>query len=83
MKLRTSQSLHERHGASERGAPRLTGWPVAILAWLAARLSSRARVRNDLVELGRLDDNMLRDIGISRWDVERMRAGWYRRGSDT
>jgi uncharacterized protein YjiS (DUF1127 family) len=58
--------------ASNRGS---TGVPVSRLA--TAFLNWRQR-RSELRSLQSLDDHMLKDIGVSRCDVEHQaRAGWF------
>jgi uncharacterized protein YjiS (DUF1127 family) len=50
---------------------------VPILRLATACLNWRRR-RAELRSLQRLDDHMLKDIGVSRCDVERqVRAGWF------
>jgi uncharacterized protein YjiS (DUF1127 family) len=45
---------------------------VAIRAWFA-----RARRREDLGRLAKLDDHLLKDIGVSREETLRESAKWF------
>ena len=57
-------------GAGRGAAPRRLG-PVAKFATLLAdRLSTWLRRGRERRDLGMLDDHMLKDIGVSRADVE-------------
>ena len=75
MILQWRQRLSGAQGIVADAACRSTGRARALVARLAGLLGVGLRIRRDLTALSRLDDNMLRDIGISRWDVERFRAG--------
>ena len=46
---------------------RMRAIPVAMFGWLAAAL----RRRRGRKELARLDDHLLRDVGLTRHDIER------------
>jgi uncharacterized protein YjiS (DUF1127 family) len=59
--------------AARRADPSAGSWPAALtrpirqgLAWIG----SQRRLRRDIKELMALDDRILRDIGLSRCDVE-------------
>jgi uncharacterized protein YjiS (DUF1127 family) len=58
---------------SERTRAAAAGWSTSIASFLAS-LRSRIRRRRDsrlaIAELRAFDDRMLRDIGISRWDID-------------
>lgn len=86
MEMHTTSSLHAVHGLTlPRPRQSAAAWPrrmVASLARLAASLRCALRVRGDLVELARLNDHMLHDIGLDRSDVALIRAGRYERGRD-
>lgn len=75
MTLQWRQRLSGAQGIAADAACRSTGLALALVTRLAGLLRVGLRIRRDLTVLSRLDDNMLRDIGISRWDVERFRAG--------
>ena len=75
MTLQFRQRLLGVQGLAADAASQSTGRVRGFLARLAGLLGVGLRIRRDLAALSRLDDNMLRDIGISRWDVERIRAG--------
>lgn len=80
MQTRLPQMLRPAGGAAgRRPAPRPGTWILAALNRVARLLGIDTRVRRDRAELSRLDDHMLRDIGVSRWDVERIRVGDYER----
>jgi uncharacterized protein YjiS (DUF1127 family) len=77
--------LRGAHRAAGRNnaAARLIAGMRAALAEAVRLLRIGRRVRRDLMALSRLDAHMLRDIGVSRWDVERLYAGsWDRREAD-
>ena len=40
------------------------------LAWLIAAIAHELRIRRDLRQLAAMDDHMLKDIGLSRGDIE-------------
>lgn len=75
MTLQWRQRLFGVRGIAADPICRSTGLARALVTGLAGLLRVGLRIRRDLTVLSRLDDNMLRDIGISRWDVERFRAG--------
>ena len=69
-------ALHGAHGRSAcNAARRRFGRLHTALAATLRLLRTGRRIRKDLAALSRLDAHMLRDIGISRWDVERLQAG--------
>jgi uncharacterized protein YjiS (DUF1127 family) len=45
-------------------------WPVKAVAAYAAALAAERRARETVRELERWDEHMLRDIGLTRMDVE-------------
>ena len=46
------------------------------LAWLVAAIGRELRIRRDMRQLAAMDDHMLKDIGLLRYDVEyRVRYG--------
>jgi uncharacterized protein YjiS (DUF1127 family) len=65
--------LYEVHGPFESVAvaqkpSRLAGLIAAIWAW-PGEVAKRGRLRRAHLELSRLDDRMLKDIGISRGEI--------------
>ena len=40
------------------------------LAWLAAAIANELRIRRDMRQLAAMDDQMLKDIGLRRSEVE-------------
>ena len=51
---------------------RWTGLLFAILSQVAAALTAELRARRAAAELAAMDDRMLRDIGVSRSEIERV-----------
>jgi uncharacterized protein YjiS (DUF1127 family) len=43
---------------------------VRGLAWLLAAISHELRIRRDMQHLAAMDDHMLKDIGLSRCEIE-------------
>jgi len=75
MEMHSPQSLYDIHGLSTRAPvrPRLR-WirrATAVLLRLKFALTAEMRARRAAAELAKLDDRLLRDIGISRGDIER------------
>ncbi len=75
MTLQWRQRLFGAQGIAADAACQSIGRVHAQMARLAGLIGIGLRIRRDLAALSRLDDNMLRDIGVSRWDVERYHAG--------
>ncbi len=82
MTLQLRQRLLGAQGIAADAAGQSIGRIRAFVTRLAGLLGVGLRIRRDLAALSRLDDNMLRDIGVSRWDVERFRAGSHQGGID-
>jgi uncharacterized protein YjiS (DUF1127 family) len=40
------------------------------LAWLIAAIADELRIRRDMRQLARMDDHMLKDIGLCRCEIE-------------
>ena len=54
---------HARLAAAARG-----------LGWLIAAITDELRIRRDMRQLAAMDDHMLKDIGLSRCEIEFLRA---------
>ena len=84
MEMQTARSLLQVHGIGSEPAHRL-----GVLASAFSTLKSAARViarwrrqRRDIMELQRMDDRLLADIGITRGEAESMvRHGRWGQGS--
>jgi uncharacterized protein YjiS (DUF1127 family) len=76
MEMHSRQSLSDVHGVSSRDQARLRRlWIVGMLALVSRAklaLKSELKARRAATELARMDDRMLRDIGISRSEIERV-----------
>ena len=76
MEMHSPQSLYAVHGISirarTRSRSRWTSLLFAILSQLAASLTAELRARRAAAELAAMDDRMLRDIGVSRSEIERV-----------
>jgi len=74
MEMHSPQSLYAVHGISigrrPRSRPHWTTFLAAILSKLTASLKAELRVRRAIAELAGMDDRMLRDIGISRSEID-------------
>jgi uncharacterized protein YjiS (DUF1127 family) len=74
MEMHSRQSLYDVHGISARDKARLQLlWTTGIFALLTrvkSALRAEIQARRAASELAALDDRMLRDIGISRSDIE-------------
>ena len=79
MEMHTPQSLYRIHGISLPHGPRprqgLIGRLFSRLAALRSTIEAEVRARRAATELAGLDDNMLRDIGVARGDIERIVRG--------
>jgi len=49
---------------------------IILLSTALGTLTGALRRRRRLVRLEQLDDRMLRDIGLTRWDIDSMRRHW-------
>ena len=76
-------STSTRHGhlqcISSSAGPLADIGPLALLRRLGAFLATRRRHREALVALRNMDERELRDIGISRSDIEAAVGGTLRR----
>ena len=74
MEMHTRQSLYEVHGITAPARVRLSsrwkGWIFAIFSKLRLALKAELQARRAAAELTRMDDRMLRDIGIGRSEIE-------------
>ncbi|HVJ44044.1 MAG TPA: DUF1127 domain-containing protein [Dongiaceae bacterium] len=48
------------------------GWVMSLASSLQSKFQDARQMRRDLAALQSLDDRMLKDIGVSRYDVERV-----------
>jgi uncharacterized protein YjiS (DUF1127 family) len=53
-----------------RAAPARTAWPWSMLAALSAHLRRTREIRRARAELESLDDRALRDIGLTRQEID-------------
>lgn len=68
----STQTLPRSGAETSNLAARIAGFPIALLAAVAAR----RRWRHELAVLSAMDNRMLADIGLTRGDIERaMRDG--------
>ena len=80
MNMHSRYSLHHGHGVVIPGRRRRPGgWTSTMLAGIRGFLRELKRViegelavRQAIVELREMNDHMLRDIGITRTDIERV-----------
>ena len=83
MEMHSRQSLYEIHGISpERRRRRsrliarlLIARTVAFLTGVKRAIEAELKIRRAMTELAKMDDHMLRDLGIHRGEIEdRLRA---------
>ena len=76
MEMHSQRSLYEVHGISIRTRTRsFSRWMAgafAVVLKLKSALEAELRARRAATELASMDDHMLRDIGISRGEIEFM-----------
>ena len=72
MEMHTARSLHSMHGidARSRGQSRWLRRLLGTLSRVRSALHAELRARRDAAELASMDDRMLRDIGISRCEID-------------
>lgn len=78
MEMHTQDSLLRVHGidSSTSSSPRSIGrWLTRLLTRLLERHRKEAQIRRQISELRWSDDRLLRDIGISRWEIEAIVRG--------
>ena len=77
MKMQSPRSLYVMHGRAAYARPPLR-WAshlVAALQRLRSAIEAERQARRAVIELERLDDRMLRDIGIDRSEIDRVVRG--------
>lgn len=77
MEMHTSRSLYATHAIMVRRRPR-TRWiePVlTVLSRMKRALQRELEIRRAEAELKTLSDHLLKDLGISRSDIERVVRG--------
>jgi len=72
--MHTQQTLYEVHGISapprNRASSRWKVWSFAIFNQLKLALKAELQARRSAAELTQMDDRMLRDMGISRSEID-------------
>lgn len=80
--MHTQQSLYEVHGISAPERNRSFSpwkiWGFAIFSKLKLALKAELQARRAAAELTQMDDHMLRDMGISRSEIESVVRGHAR-----
>jgi len=82
MEMHSRHSLYEIHGISierrrprSRLAARLIARTVAFMQKVKRTIEAELKIRRAMAELAKMDDHMLRDLGIHRGEIEdRLRA---------
>jgi uncharacterized protein YjiS (DUF1127 family) len=54
---------------SAAAAKGLAGIVIRIAAWIARAMADELRIRRDMRQLMAMDENMLKDIGLTRADI--------------
>lgn len=73
MEMYAKESLLRLHGigsAESSSAASVRGWQGRLLHRLWKGHQTERKIRRQIRELQRCDDRTLRDIGISRWEIE-------------
>jgi uncharacterized protein YjiS (DUF1127 family) len=82
MEMHARQSLYEIHGISAPSRRRSRWRSIArldipgILAVLKKAIGAKLAARCAITELASLDDRMLRDLGITRSEIEKVVSRW-------
>jgi uncharacterized protein YjiS (DUF1127 family) len=75
MQMHTAQSLLDVHGLADAGPRQQPGSGLfstlrSLATSLGAKVVAWQRYHRDIAELQRMDDRMLRDIGLTRFEIE-------------
>jgi len=78
MEMHSRDSLYHTHGINtERQQPRPRRWAWALIGWIRRffvefkqAIETEFAVRQAIIELSDMDNHMLRDLGITRTEIE-------------